>query len=318
MTSSPAAPLGDHAGFQFRLGPMPIGVGPGADARRGAARISDALVSRGFDAPWMPTEELARERLDRFPHMIVVAPSERPAGSDITAILRPTENLAIGYRGLRRDGIVAWRAGLVPARNIGVLTFIATPDVLADPAAKTLRDLACASHELQVASGDPSCIFEVYDREIFDLTNAMNPLEYSQALQLWHEVRKYGLQHISQVDLVLKRIDQLRDYYETDAKPRLRRPRNDIPRSRLAFLLDEPYEPPGEMQKSARNAWNADGAAVIRHVIEELKMIVPTFANPQRSRGSNDRFGRLYGDLRCLSLFLKLTAGASDMDFPNE
>jgi hypothetical protein len=316
MTSSPPGPPVAPPGFRFFYGPMAIGFGRGDDAERCAIAMREESGRRGFDGPSGPTEQIARLPLDRFPAVIAIAPSEGLEKGDVAALLRPSLDLAGGYRARRPDGIAAWRAGHAEPYDVGVLQVVLPRDLLAHPAARPLVDKACARHDLGAAAGDPAAIFGIYEAAVPGLPPAPALLGHREVKQLWARVREWGLQDLADVDVVFKRMQELREHYNYDARPALRRPLGAaVPKSRYDYILDGPKDPDRDGQFST---WVPDGAEVVRHAIAELQQAVPTFFNPHPTRGATKRFGRFYQDLRLLSEYVKVTPGAEQMPLADQ
>jgi hypothetical protein len=105
---------------------------------------------------------------------------------------------------------------------------------------------------------------------------------------------------------------ELREHYANDTRPGIHRPLGSaVPKTRYDFILDAPHT---DSRSETFDRWTPDGAKVVREVVKELQMVLPTF----QSRGTKHavkRFEHFYDDLLALKLFLKDNpAGAQILD----
>jgi hypothetical protein len=310
MTGPPVddASSGPPGWHLHQSGPWLVVYGSGPDSEDTAVHIRKQCITRGIGVVVHPIDEIRHVRLDRFPGLVVVLPSEL---ADPSAGLRPFTRLIVDYRARRPEGLASIIDGSCEWFDAGVVHVVGRRVIMQHPGMWITRDRVCARHYTD-ETGLPD-LFQPYTQPYTrNLVIAQQPDEQLAAGEvrdenigrIWRDVQAWGVTDIQDVPRLRKCIDDYRDQYESMRFSQLYRPISDINRNRLDIILDGP----DDSVVGSRKTWMENGARVCRNVMKELKKIVPELARPGRRDNTKDaqkQLRRLYRNLRIIESYLR-------------
>jgi hypothetical protein len=286
-------------------GPWLVVYGSGPESEDTAVHIRKQCLTRGIGVVLHPIDEIRQVRLDRYPGLVVVLPSQLV---DSSAALRPFARLIVDYRARRPEGLASIIDGSCAWFEAGVVHLVGRRMIMQHPELGITRDRICARHYTD-QSGLLDLFQPYYTRRLvlaqqLDEYFAADEVRDENIGRLWRDVQAWGVTDIHDVPKLRKCIDDCREHYESSRFSQLYRPIRDIPRNRLDIILDGP----DDQIVGDRKTWMENGARVCRNVMKELHKIVPELTRPGRRNNTKDaqkQLRRLYRNLRIIESYLR-------------
>jgi hypothetical protein len=306
MTGPPVGDAsGEPPGWQLhQSGPWLVVYGSGPESEDSAIHIRKQCLTRGIAVVLHPIDEIRQVRLDRYPGLVVVLPSQL---TDPSAALRPFARLIVDYRARRPEGLASIIDGSCPWFDAGVVHVVGRRAIMQHPELGITRDRVCAQHYTD-ESGVLD-LFQPYTRRLVLAQQLDKPLAADEVRdenigRLWRDVQAWGVTNIHEVPKLRKSIDDCREHYESSRFSQLYRPIRNVPRNRLDIILDGPHD----QIIGDRKTWMENGARTCRNVMKELNKIVPELTRPGGRNNTKDaqkQLRRLYRNLRIIENYLR-------------
>lgn len=280
------------------------GLGPASEEV--AEAIAEQCAGRCVRAVLHTLDEAATFTLSGFMGLVLVLPSVPPP--------RGQEHRWKEYRKLadrfRERNLSAAEAFVLRSgcwERAGVLTVVYTEDALADPAALELIKNACASHAFVAGVPFTGDLFAIFQPGMAQIKTADQVA--AAVADNWRRLRAWGIDTVEKARIIKTAVDDRRDQLDHDAKkPAMHRPIRDVDMNRLdlvlfrptALLPAEPDSTDDERTNAAEN-FRANGARVVRKLVEALERDYPWFHCPRDKAGkkfAQARFAEMYKLLR--------------------
>jgi hypothetical protein len=283
----------------YQSGPWLVVYGSGPDSEDTAIQIREqCVVHENVEVVLCPIDELQPVRLDHFPALIVVLPSQLAVPS---AALRPFARLIVDYRARRPEGLESILNETCQWFDAGVVQVVGRRAIMTYSGIRDALDRVCARHYT-----DDSRLPDVFQPYTRRFVLAQQPdgqpvreVRDESIERLWRDVQAWGVTDIRDVPKLRKCIDNFRSHYESPRFSQLYRPIKSIARNRLDIILDGPDN---EVTGTSKT-WMENGARVCRNVENELKRTVPGLARPGGCGNTKDaqkQLRRLYRNLRII------------------
>lgn len=289
--------------------PWLVVYGPGPASEEVAESVADQCAARCVRAVLHTLDEAATVTLRGFMGLVLVLPSAPPPRGQGPR-WKEYRKLADDFRSRNLSAAEAFTLRSGCWEQAGVLTVVYTEAALADPAALDLINGACASHAFIAGVPFTGDLFAVFQPGMAQIKTTDQIA--ATVADIWRRLRPWGIDTVEKVRVIKAAVDQCRDQLDHDTKkPAMHRPIPDVDMNRLDLVLFRPKvllpaEPDStdDERASAAENFRANGARVVRELVEALERDYEWYHRPRDKAGkkfAQVRFAEMYKLLRAIA-----------------